>query len=165
MPSEGTNGTNGLAIITETSIMKHTNVRQWFSETAMRFPTRTAIEHNGSHVTYEELEAKTNGLANLLLASGATKGSLVALMFEDRAEYIAAIIATLKAGCVFVPLDPETPQVRLEAMIAEVEPRWGLADAASQEKLARFEGLTVISDTSIYKDTSAPPLELDPDDL
>src|SRR5688500_19669807 len=114
MPPEGTNGTNGLAIITETSIMKHTNVRQWFSETALRFPTRTAIEHNGSQVTYEELEAKTNGLANSLLASGATKGSLVALMFEDRAEDIAAIIATLKAGCVFVPLDPDTQRVRSE---------------------------------------------------
>ena len=146
--------------------MKYKNVRQWFSETALRFPTRTAIEHNGSQVTYEELEARTNCLANSLLVSGATQGSLVALMFEDRAEYIAAIIATLKAGCVFVPLDPETPQVRLEAMIAEVEPRWGLADASSQEKLERFDGPRVVSSgASISKHTSAPPLEIDPDDL
>lgn len=145
--------------------MKNANVRQWFSETALRFPTRTAIEHNGSQVTYEELETRTNRLANSLLESGATKGSLVALMFENRAEYIAAIIATLKAGCVFVPLDPETPQKRLEAMIAEVEPRWGLADVSSQEKLQRFENLRVISGASISKDTSPPSLELDPDDL
>lgn len=145
--------------------MKNANVRQWFSETAFRFPTRTAIEHNGSQVTYEELEARTNRLANSLLAAGATKGSLVGLMFEDRAEYIAAIIATLKAGCVFVPLDPETPQIRLEAMIDEVEPRWGLAGAASQEKLEHFENLRVISEVSLSKDTNPPSIELDPDDL
>ena len=145
-------------------ITSQLNVRQWFSETAHRFPKRVAIEHNGSQVTYAELEANTNRLANSLLASGATKGSLVALMFEDRAEYIAAIIATLKAGCVFVPLDPETPRVRLEAMITEVDPRLGLGDAASQAKLQHCRSLKVISG-DLSNDTSAPPVELDPDDL
>lgn len=145
--------------------MNNANVRQWFSETALRFSARTAVAHNGSEVSYAELEAKTNGLANALLASGATRGSLVALMFADRAEYITAILATLKAGCVFVPLDPETPPQRLEAMIAEVEPRWALADASSAEKLARFEGLEVISAAHLYKDTSPPAVELDADDL
>ena len=145
--------------------MKQVNVRQWFSETALRFPTRAAIEHNGSRITYEELETRTNRLANLLLASGAAKGSLVALMFEDRAGYIAAIIATLKAGCVFVPLDPETPLKRLEAMIGEAEPHWGLADVASREKLESFGGLRVLSSDSLPDDRSEPSIELDPDDL
>ena len=145
--------------------MKNANVRQWFSETALRFPTRIAIAHNGAEVSYQELETRTNRLANALLASGVTKGSLIALMFTDRAEYIAAIIATLKAGCVFVPLDPETPAKRLEAMIAEVEPRWGLADADSAEKLARFEAVKVISGADLYEDTTPPAVELDPDDI
>src|SRR6201999_2244019 len=73
--------------------------------------------------------------------------------------------APLKAGCVFVPLDPETPPKRLAAMIAEVEPQWGLADDASRATLAQFAGVRVISVNALNEAVGAPPVELDPDDL
>jgi amino acid adenylation domain-containing protein len=165
--------------------MKQANVHEWFSQTAEQFPTRTAIDHHGSRVSYEELEASTNRLANFLLFSGASKGSVVGLMVEDRAEFITAILATLKAGCAFVPFDPDTPQKRLEAMIVAAEPGWFLADASSLKKLDAaaatvtkikaiclggcededFENLEVIHGLYIYKDTRPPSLEVGSDDL
>ena len=104
--------------------MTYQSVQEMFHETAERFKSNTAIDYANKRITYATLEGKANNLANFLLASGAAKASIVAILIEDPVEVIAAIIGTLKAGCVFVPLDPSIPEKRLEAMVAEVSPEW-----------------------------------------
>lgn len=104
--------------------MKRENIHDLFSQAADRFSANVAIDCVDKCLTYSELENRSNNLANFLVASGASKGSIVAILADDSIEVIAAVIGILKAGCVFVPLDPSTPTRRLEAMVSEVSPEW-----------------------------------------
>ena len=98
---------------------------------------RTAIRSGGREVSYEELDEKTNRLANYLLMSGASKGAVVAIMAEDVMEVIAAIIGTLKAGCGFMPMDGGLPVKRLAAMMEVSRPGYLITDSKNAAKLSR----------------------------
>ena len=91
-------------------------------------PDRPAIDSPGATVSYGELERQSNRLANFLLAAGMQKGTPVAIVADDAAVVIGTILGLLKAGGVFVPLDARLPQRRLRALVAEVSPRWFVAE-------------------------------------
>ena len=84
----------------------------------------TAIEHAGRRVSYGELEAESNRLANFLLEAGVGRGTMVGLFSADPLRIITGILGVLKAGAVFVPLDPTFPEQRLRVMSEQVEPQW-----------------------------------------
>ncbi len=98
---------------------------------------RAALRSAGKGVSYEELDEKSNRLANYLLMSGASKATVVAIMAEDVMEVIAAIIGTLKAGCGFMPMDGGLPIKRLAAMMEVSRPGYLIADSKSASKLSR----------------------------
>ena len=99
--------------------MKLENVHEVFSRIAAHHGERVAVRRGHERVTYRELDERSNRVANYLMAA---KRSLVAILMSDRIDVITAIIGTLKAGCVFIPLDPEMPENRLSAMIDQVSP-------------------------------------------
>ena len=96
--------------------MKFEAIHQWFSRTAETFSAETAIDSANKRVTYGELETNSNRLANFLLSSGIVKGSPVMILAQHSVTVMTAILGILKAGCVFVPLDPHIPKKRLEAI-------------------------------------------------
>ena len=93
--------------------MKHENVYELFDQVAARFNGNIALARGTKSITYGELLQRANKLANFLISAGASKGSLVAFLLEDSIQAITTIIATLKAGCVFVPLQPTFRQTDL----------------------------------------------------
>ncbi len=76
-------------------------------------PDAPAVTADGETLTYGELDARANRLARHLLASGVRPGELVALKLERSAEMLVAILAVLKAGAGYLPLDPTYPAERL----------------------------------------------------
>src|ERR1700730_10146001 len=87
------------------------------SQSCERFKNRTAIECGERQVSYESLDQNANRLANCLIAQNLTRDSIVAVVLDDRTEMITALIGILRAGCVFVPLDPDGPEHRLQQII------------------------------------------------
>ena len=104
------------------------NIEELIHEAAARFPERIALSGGGSSLSHAELEARSNSLANFLIRSGAVPGAVVVILTQDIPLSIVAILGVLKAGCVFVPLDPSTPVRRLAAMLADLDPQWCLTD-------------------------------------
>jgi amino acid adenylation domain-containing protein len=100
-----------------------------FQQAAERFGDRPAVRWADRSVTYRELENRSNELAEDLLEAGATPGSPVAILATRTVDVIAAIIATLKAGCAFVPLDVSFPSATLPAILEELQPSFWLVDA------------------------------------
>jgi amino acid adenylation domain-containing protein len=151
--------------------MKHESVQKLFSQAAGAFGPHNAIEYGNQRMTYHALEAKSNRLANFLLASGASRGAIVALMLDDPVEIIAAMLGTMKAGCAFVPLDPRSPESRLETMISQVAPKWFLTESgflSSLESSALLNscGCVVrVEDYSGFPDIQNPEVEMEPDDM
>jgi len=93
-----------------------------------RSPDSVAVETAGGSLTYRELELRANRLASRLRALGAGPESRVGLCAERTPEMVIGMLAVLKAGAAWVPLDPEAPRERLP---------WLLADSGVRVLLAR----------------------------
>lgn len=92
-----------------------------FERTADATPGATAIEHEGRPTTYADLDARANQLAHVLRERGVRPGGRVALFLERSPETYVALLATLKAGAAFVPIDPESPADRVGYVLADAD--------------------------------------------
>jgi amino acid adenylation domain-containing protein len=97
-------------------------ILEQLDQTCQHFKEHIAIQWNDKQVTYAVLDNKANRLANCLIASQLPKGSIVAVILDDRINIIITLIGILRAGCVFVPLDPEFPEERLRHIVTELSP-------------------------------------------
>ncbi len=93
----------------------------------MRRADDAALVMGAERLSYGELEQLSDRLAAQLVAAGCRPGDRVALLMSKRPLALVAIQATLKAGCVYVPLDASTPAARLALILASAEPALLLA--------------------------------------
>ena len=103
-------------------------------------------------MTYRELDEAANRLAHLLAGHGAGPGQCVALLFSRSAEAIVAILAVLKTGAAYLPIDPALPAARIGFMIADAAPiaaittaglrRRGWTGASCWSSMSRTPALT-----------------------
>jgi amino acid adenylation domain-containing protein len=84
---------------------------------ARRAPGAIALRANGRAITYAELDARANALANRLLALGVGPGQCVGVYADRSAELVIGVIGVLKAGGAYVPLDPAWPRDRLRFIV------------------------------------------------
>jgi len=83
-----------------------------FAAQVARTPEAVALSCEGQSLTYREVEEAANRLAHLLAGQGAGPGECVALLLERSAEAIVAILAVLKTGAAYLPIDPALPAAR-----------------------------------------------------
>ncbi len=93
-----------------------------FAAQVARAPEAVAISCGGNSWSYREVEEAANRLAHLLAGQGVGPGDVVALLFERSAQAIIAILAVLKTGAAYLPIDPEHPRARIEFMLADTAP-------------------------------------------
>jgi len=77
-------------------------------------PERPALQYGPRRWTYAELEEQTNRLAQAMRARGIGRGQRVGICLERGADMVIALLAVLKSGAAYVPLDPAFPQARLD---------------------------------------------------
>ncbi len=94
-------------------------IHRLFEAQAERTPDRPAVSAAGATLTYRELDERANRLARHLLAAGVAPGDLVGLCLPRSLELVLAILATLKAGAAYLPLDPTHPPERLAFALAD----------------------------------------------
>ena len=95
------------------------SIPQVFAEWAAAAPRAVAITGGGRSMSYAELDAASNRLAHELVAHGAGPGHCVALLFARSVEAVVAVLAVLKTGAAYLPLDPGVPAARLGFMLAD----------------------------------------------
>ena len=93
-----------------------------FAEQVARVPDAVAVSFEGRSMTYRELDEASNRLAHLLAGRGAGPGQRVALMFSRSVEAVVAILAVLKSGAAYVPIDPAHPDARVEFVLSDAAP-------------------------------------------
>ncbi|HLP48793.1 MAG TPA: amino acid adenylation domain-containing protein, partial [Candidatus Kapabacteria bacterium] len=94
------------------------NICRLFEEQVARTPDAVSL-HYMSHITYFELNKKSELLAQRLIDEGVRPGLIVGLMAERSPEMIAGILGTWKTGCAYAPLNPKAPAIRNDYMLAE----------------------------------------------
>lgn len=92
-------------------------LQQLLSQSARLHPDKLAISARGKGLTYRELEERSNQLAHFLQQRGVKKGDRIGLYSPKRAELVAAMFGIVKAGAVYVPLDPQAPAERISYII------------------------------------------------
>ena len=98
---------------------------------AARNPDRVAVvDTSGAALTYRELDARSDELAAGLLRRGAGTGTLVGVGVDRGAELITVLLAVLKAGAGYVPLDTGHPVDRISTVVADAEPVLVISDAS-----------------------------------
>src|SRR6185437_12710022 len=112
------------------------NVVELFEIQAKQHPARTALVFEGQTLSYGEVNFKANQLARYLQEKGAGKEDLVAVRMERCCEMVIALVAILKAGAAYVPLDPGYPEERLKYMLADAQARFLLTQAATPKPTA-----------------------------
>ena len=129
-------------------------------------PEAVALTCGQDSWTYRELDAAANRLAHLLAGHGAGPGECVGLLFTRSAEAIVAILAVLKTGAAYLPIDPALPAARIGFMIADAAPIAAITTTDLRSQLDR-QGLPVIDiddpRTDSYPGTDLPAPA--PDDI
>jgi amino acid adenylation domain-containing protein len=109
-------------------------VSERFEEVAASDPGRLAVAGGGASLTYGELNRRANKLARYLKTRGVRPGSLVAVLFDRSVDLVVSVLAALKAGAAYVPLDPSHPAERLSAMLGEAWVPLVLTDSKHEGK-------------------------------
>jgi amino acid adenylation domain-containing protein len=146
--------------------MSYESVQEMFSRVAAEFGPRIAIERGALRVKYTDLEMESNRLANFLREGGAGKGSIVGLMSDDPVSIVTGILGVLKAGSVFVPLDPTFPEGRLRTMSDQVQPQFYVTENRHTDKLTGSKARIVSlndGEYASYVRAEHPNVASDPD--
>ena len=114
-----------------------------FAAQVARTPQAVALSFEGRSMTYRELEEAANRLAHLLAGHGAGPGGCVGLLLSRSAEAIVAIVAVLKTGAAYLPIDPGLPAARIGFMLDDAAPIAVVTTAALADRLDGH-GITVI---------------------
>ncbi|MCB5179022.1 non-ribosomal peptide synthetase [Streptomyces antimicrobicus] len=136
-----------------------TAVHLRFAEQAARTPDAVAVTGDGGTLTYAELDARAETLARRLLAGGLRPEERVAVLQERSCELIVSLLAVLKAGGAYMPLDARSPAQRLRAMVRGAGVGVLLTDLASREAAGQLgvDRLVVVDDpaAAAARDTAA----------
>ncbi|MFD4354940.1 amino acid adenylation domain-containing protein [Nocardia sp. NPDC058518] len=101
-------------------------------------PDALALLSDDTELTYAELHARANRLAHWLIGQGIGTEDLVGLRFGTSVEFIVAVLAVLKAGGAYLPIDPAYPEDRIEYLVEDAKPRLllGAVELAAAEEMA-----------------------------
>ncbi|KMO74622.1 Linear gramicidin synthase subunit D [Mycolicibacterium chubuense] len=138
---------------------------QWAAQVA-RTPDSSAVTFEGRSVTYRELDERSTRLAHLLTGYGAAPGRAVAVLFTRSTDAIVAILAVLKTGAAYLPIDPVVPAGRVEFMMTDATP---VAAVTTGHLRGRLDGFDLpVVDIADPRISAQPDIALPlpaPDDL
>ncbi|SFL84947.1 non-ribosomal peptide synthetase [Nitrosomonas communis] len=123
---------------TQTFYPRNSTLHQLFEAQVASKPTALAVKFLDQSLSYEELNQKANQLAHYLYAMGISRGKLVGFCLDRSLDMVIVILAVLKSGAAYIPLDPNYPLDRLKRMLTDSKAELLL----TQKKwLAELEGI------------------------
>ena len=144
-------------------------LHELFEAAASTTPEAVAVSAQGAEITYRELDARSNQLAHLLRRRGVGPGGLVALCLEGSIDMVVAMLATLKAGAAYVPVDPDYPAQRIALMLEDAQPAVVVSHGAVVSRLPaetpsdRVLALDGVGDALAAEASTRPGLACDPE--
>ncbi|MCV7077106.1 amino acid adenylation domain-containing protein, partial [Mycobacterium szulgai] len=119
------------------------SIPEMFAAQVQRSPAAVAVVSGERSLSYRELDEAANRLAHLLIEHGAVPGTSVALLFTRSPEAIVAILAVLKTGATYLPIDPMHPQARVEFMLQDARPVAAVTTTSLRKRLAGHDLLVL----------------------
>ncbi|WP_396278969.1 lichenysin non-ribosomal peptide synthetase LicA [Bacillus paralicheniformis] len=136
---------------TKLDVPEDKTVHELFEAQVLRTPDRGAAVYNGVEWTYKELNARANRLARLLIEKGVRPEQRIGIMVKPSLEMAAGVLAILKAGAAYVPIDPSYPAERIGYVLKDS----GAELLLTQTNLAapeEFSGETLLLDSMLSEE-------------
>ncbi|WP_416654228.1 amino acid adenylation domain-containing protein [Bacillus amyloliquefaciens] len=151
---------------TKTPYPHHETVSRWFEIQAEQRPDHEAVIFGNERYTYRQLNERANQLARTLQTKGIQADQFVAIISPHCIELIVGILAVLKSGGAYVPIDPEYPEERIHYMLSDSKAEIVLTHQSLQVQLP-YDGDVVLLDeeNSYHADRSNLELFSDAHDL
>ena len=144
-------------------------IHHLFEEWACRTTEETAVVFEGQSLKYGELNRASNRLADYLIRQGVSSNELVGVCLDRSLEMVIAVLAVLKAGAAYLPLDPAYPRERLSFMLKDAQARLVLSIRRFAGMLTGSEYRTILLDQDIDRTSSendpALPVRSAPENL
>lgn len=110
-------------------------------------PNAIAVTYKEEQLTYKELNDKANSVAKKLISLKTNENDVIGLCIERSTDMIVGILAILKSGCAYLPLDPEYPKERIDFMLEDAEVKTILTTQAFSDKFAENKAAKVYIDS------------------
>lgn len=151
-----------------TDYPKQTPVHQLISEAARDHSGNPAVYFQNQVVTYQQLNETANQLAAVLIENGLQQGDIVGVALERSHKMVIALLAIMKAGAAYLPVDPEYPKDRIHFLLEDSSPKIVLTSKKFEAALYSSAKLIVIEEIwpglKRYP-TSDPPVNVSGSDL
>ncbi|MCD4679030.1 MAG: amino acid adenylation domain-containing protein [Bacteroidales bacterium] len=142
---------------TKVDYPKDKTIIELFEEQVRNVPENIALECNGKTMSYLDLNEKTNRLGRTLRTKGVRPDDVVVIILDRSIEFVVSVLAVLKAGGAFLPLDPEYPDDRISYIIESSEANILISDNNFKERIS-FDGEFVdVNDEKWYDDDNSNP--------
>jgi len=123
------------------------SISKLFEAQVLLTSTQIAVEFKAEYLTYAELNQRANQLARYLLSKGAGAETRIGLCLDRSPDMIVGILAILKAGSAYLPLDPAYPENRLAFMLEDSGCPLLVTTSVYADKFANFKGEKICLDT------------------
>lgn len=144
---------------------KHANVISNFLKQVKQHPNKTAVIFEEKNISYKELNEKSNILAHYLIKNGTKPHDIVGLMLNRSIELAIGLLAILKVGAAYLPIDPEYPQDRINYMLEDSNAKLVLTKGTANK--IKTNTLNISLDNEIYNSNNTKDLDIiiKPEDL
>ncbi|CAH0180391.1 non-ribosomal peptide synthetase [Pseudomonas brassicacearum] len=132
-----------------------------FDACAAQFPEHLALRDHSGPLSYAQLQARSNQLAHYLRAQGVGREDRVALYLDRSAQMVLAMLAVLKSGAAFVPLDVHQPAQRSLAILQQAQPVLVLSGSAGSAPALPGIGSLDLRDEATWQQAPTTPVDIE----
>lgn len=140
---------------TDTVYPSDKTIIELFNQLVISYPDKIAVTYENAALTYSQLNDKANALAHKLVELGVQLNDFVALFAERSIEVIIGILAIVKVGAAYVPIDPQYPKERIDYALQDCAPK---AVLVYQVEVNTDCTIIDLADESIYEGSFENPV-------
>ena len=133
-------------------------IHQLFVEQVEKTPNQVAVVFENEEITYQELNCKANQLAHYLQKQGVKSKVVVGICVERSPKFIISLLAVLKAGAAYLPLDPNLPQEALQFRLQDAQASVLISEQRNSEEFINITEINLNTDWEIVSQESTENL-------
>ena len=145
---------------TETVFPEGTTLHALFEEQVQRTPDKAALVFRDQQISYAELNARANALAQLLRKNGAQPDTIVGLLVDRSPEMIIGALGILKSGAGYAPIDPQYPDDRISYMLENSQARLLVTQGQYLDRMAGDFKVINLDDRAALTESGGNPAPL-----
>ncbi len=150
---------------TDVAIPEKMCIHQFVEEQVERTPNEIAVQFEDELLTYQELNVRANRLAHWLVAKGVKPDSLVGICMHRCLDMSICLLAILKSGGAFVPIDPDYPAERINHVLGDAAPIIVITHEKLQNIFVKFRSTIVLYDKKWEPESPQSDLNIDTETL